>query len=109
MPSLVYLVIYLCLHACAARPLVVLDSVSPVQGLNGIEPEAFVARGNVIAEYGGKISDGTTAIQLENQRTSAVEGTEGTAGSPSVKILCSRKNCQRRLKERYGRDLNGQH
>ncbi|XP_075504137.1 uncharacterized protein LOC142541492 [Primulina tabacum] len=94
MPSLVYLVIYLCLHACAARPLVVLDSVSPVhEGLNGIEPEAFVARGNVIAEYGGKISDGTTAIQLENQRTSAVlEGTEGTAGSPSVKILCSRKN-----------------
>ncbi|XP_075473444.1 uncharacterized protein LOC142504470 [Primulina tabacum] len=63
-------------------------------GLNRIETETFVSRGNVIAEYGGKISDGTTAIQFENQRTSAVKETEGMTGSPSVKILCSRKILQ---------------
>ncbi|XP_073300225.1 uncharacterized protein [Primulina huaijiensis] len=92
-PLVLYLVIDLCLHACAARPLMVLD-VAQFQGLNRIEPETFVSRGNVIAEYGGKISDGTTAIQFENQRTSAVKETEGTTGSPSVKILCSRKILQ---------------
>ncbi|KZV37039.1 hypothetical protein F511_11985 [Dorcoceras hygrometricum] len=86
---------YLSLHACAGRTLMVSDSVLQVQGLNRIEPETIVSRGNFINElYGGKISDGTTTVQFENQRTSAVEGTDGTKGSFLVKILFSRKILQ---------------
>ncbi|KAI3468927.1 hypothetical protein Pfo_025590 [Paulownia fortunei] len=97
MASLVYLVLYLYLHACTARPLMVWDkeTVAQLQLYSKDVKTSLAGRfetdGNFRAGHIEKTSyHGTNVMQLDNQKSSSVKEAENNEGK-KVKISYSWK------------------
>ncbi|KAI3453508.1 hypothetical protein Pfo_010171 [Paulownia fortunei] len=101
MSLLVYLVLYLYLHACSARPLMASDKetlpqlqLSAGKDVKSSVAKGFIRQANFRVEHGEKTSDDADALQLDTQKASAVKQSEGIKGN-KVKLSYSWKILQK--------------